>query len=274
MLKEVKNCFIHKKPMLSRRNFAKAAAIGASLATGGCSLIWPRLMERPLTEGAIDRSGELSAGFVKGKTGIDDAINAMRQKGIGGITGSLYVNSAGTGVTALGADYQGRIFVFENETYAQNASLSYGGLGTPYAIRLLVGNNGGKTTILAFSKDYTAKYPGDKPPRLDVFTSGDDGFEYSSTFFLGQIAEKNNGIVRPLFVGAEIDEGVAFIARDNEGNVWGRAYRVSVHGSELYYKQMTFYDALLIPEIENYVYGGVNEELIIGEAKLKKKAGH
>jgi hypothetical protein len=198
---------------------------------------------------------ERQLALVPGRTTLREAQQAMRQAGLTGIRSDTYADDGPRVVSALSADYQSRILVFENNRYQRSLSVRSGDV-LPFAYALRVARSGDYLLILAVYRDPLSgtDAPSARGPRLALFVDEERGFEFVRSVPLDEIARANGGMTSPFFVGHDLGEGVMFLARKSDGGLWNSAYVMSIRGRELDLKPLPMEEAARCSCVEKYVY--------------------
>lgn len=197
-------------------------------------------------------------------TSIAEAVRSAKVSGLTGVRTDTYLSEPeGLVLGALGADYQTRVQVFENDRYVQSVTLAAGGV-LPYGVVPRLARSRGQTLLIVLYRDpmeLTSPLAPAHGPRLEVFRRHDGGFTPVKTFPLDGLRSATGGIASPIFVGHDLDEGVIFLARDNEGAVWKNAYLMSLSGGECVLKELPLDEAARCSCVRDYIYGGDVETL-------------
>ncbi|HEY3447388.1 MAG TPA: hypothetical protein VGK67_13535, partial [Myxococcales bacterium] len=168
-------------------------------------------------------------GLAAEASSVEQAEAAARAQGLAGLRTDTYVGP-GLLVSALSADFQTRVHVFENDRYVQSVALRCGST-PPYGTLVRFAGSDEGLLLLALYRspaDLVADVPAGRGPRMDVFVRRGRTFEFARTVSLDALAAENGGMTSPLFVGHDLVEGVIFLARDRDGVVWKSAYLMSM----------------------------------------------
>ncbi|MGC4122475.1 MAG: hypothetical protein QM765_49435 [Myxococcales bacterium] len=229
-------------------------ALLLAATTAGCRIITAD--REALRLGNWSDLSERELGLVEGSTS-EQAAAAAQTKGLVGVrTDSL----AGEGfvVSALTADFQTRVHLFENDRYLQSVVLRSGS-SPPFGavVRFAASDEGLLLLVLHRSADdLVAPVPGSAGPRIDVFARRGRWFEFARTVSLAGIAADNGGLTNPLFVGHDLSDGILFLARDRDGVVWKSAYLLSMRHGEERFAPLPLDEAARCSCVSDYLYGG------------------
>jgi hypothetical protein len=251
-----------KKQKLSASSFRKA--IGKLACIGAISLSCgihetQRLRINPdaiITFLADDFS------LVKGKSTPDELVSRMKSQGLTGITrDSTLLNDKL--FAAVTADYQEKAHIFEAGQYSHSIRLNPG-RSIPYDQGLRFGSYNDHTFLLAIYGDaigLVKNGPAASPPRLEAFEYTDGRFEKHGRMSLQKVSCPNGGLRDPFFVGWSLDDGILFLARGDDGFVWGSAYHIRMEetGSgkirPVITEPIPLRQALNCSCVQDYVYG-------------------
>lgn len=228
-----------------------AAMCAASLSMGGCAI-----HREPLRSSNLQTYSVGQLGLVKGKTSFESAKAAMKRRKMTGIAEDFYVKGDSM-FHAITADYQSEIHLFKNNRYAGSIPVKCGSV-IPYGYRLRIGESKGKVRLIALYRDpleYTFEKKMAAPARIDVFTH-EDSFRYLKTISLRGISQKHGGLTRPIFVGHDMELGIIFLARTDNGSVWPEAYILSVTDEAARMKAVPLSEAAKCSCVHDYIYGG------------------
>jgi hypothetical protein len=233
------------------RKLLITAMCAASLSLAYCRPI----RTEPLRSSNLQMYTINQLGLIKGKTHFDSAKRRMEQKKMTGIAEDSYTIGK-TMYQAMTADYQTEIHIFENSRYTGSVPVKCGPI-LPYGYSLRIGESEGKLRMLALYRDplqYTFQKGLAHPSRVDVFTY-DESLRFMKTISLSTLSKTHSGLTRPIFVGHDLGIGIIFLARDNDGRVWDKAYLVSVTDSAVKMKSVPVSEAEGCSCIRDYIYG-------------------
>lgn len=245
-------------------------AIVLAIALTGCSKLTPPVRE-PMRIGTMDDVSPEALGLRPGVTTLDEARARMRDRELTGIAEDAFVSPAGPALAVIGADYQRRVHVFVDGLYRQSLDLpTHGGL--PYGLVLRLGADATSTMLLAVQRDPLGR--ASAPPTLvawrwaheEVAADAEDpyaeaatrdGFVPSAQMSLARITQRHGGMLRPILVGAELDEGVLLLARDRNGTVWDKGYLVRTKNGEMALAAMPWAKAMRCSCVQKYSLQGL-----------------
>lgn len=233
------------------RKLLITAMCAASLSMADCRPI----RTEPLRSANLQIYTVNQLGLVKGKTHFDSLKSKMEKRKMTGVSESAYTIGKTT-YQAITADYQTEVHIFENSRYTGSLPVKCSDV-LPYGYNLRIGESGGKLRLLALYRDpleYTFEKRLARPARIDVFTY-DDSFRFMKTIPLHNLSEKHGGLTRPHFVGHDLDIGIIFLARDNLGSVWDKAYILSVTDGAVKIKSVPISEAEECSCVRDYIYG-------------------
>jgi hypothetical protein len=237
------------------REASRALLIGLVASQCACAaLLW---VPEPIRIGNWADMDECQLSLASGRTTLREAEQAMRRAGLTGIRSDTYVEGRRM-VSALAADYQTKIYIFEDNRYQRSLPVRSGS-ALPFGYALRVARSRDDLLILALYRDPSSD-PG-KGPRIAVFTDEERGFEFVQSIPMDELARTHGGMTSPFFVGHDLDEGLMFLARSKDGGLWENAYLVTLHGRELGLKPLPMEEAAQCSCVEKYVYATSSDEL-------------
>ena len=228
-----------------------AAMCAASLSLTNC----PIVHREPLRSSNLQTYSVRELGFIPGKTDFSTARAAMKRRKMTGIADDFYTKD-GKLFHAITADYQSEIHLFEDNLYKGSVPVKCGSV-LPYGYRLRIGESNGKVRLIALYRDpleYTFEKKMAAPARIDVFTH-EDSFRYARTIPLRGLSEEHGGLTRPIFVGHDMEIGIIFLARNDRGSVWPKAYILSVTDAAARMKSVPLNEAAKCSCVHDYIYG-------------------
>ncbi len=199
-------------------------------------------------------------GFVKGKTSIEEAERIMKTRKMTGITMEVYAASPEKAYGFLTADYQTRVYVFENFRYRECIELQPT-VGLPYGFALRAAAVGDRVMLLVLYRDPGMAASGKgRPPSIEAYLLDAGGFARSGGLSMDRITRDNGGMSFPFFVGHDLSEGVIFVARNAKGVTWGNAYilRRSEDGFDV--QTISLFTATRCASVLNYMNGRIANE--------------
>jgi len=211
---------------LKRKNpFWARVVLVASLAfstIAGCSRQYYSREPEIVVFNASNRRS-LSAqelGFVRGQTSYLDAEYEMERRGLTHIAKDTNI-TGNTRIDVFTADYQHSVHIFVGGKYETSVELEIAQGEYPHRYALRVANiPGDGFLIMALIRDAI----GIEPTRIQMIRFENGTIGESITADLSALAQENNGLERPLFVGYDLGLGITFIARDREGVPWENGY--------------------------------------------------
>jgi hypothetical protein len=233
------------------RKLIATALCAASLSMAACRPIHTE----PLRSSNLQMYSVGQLGFVRGKTDFESAKRMMEKRGMTGISDDFYVFGKKI-FHAISADYQTDIHIFEDNHYSGSIPVKCGSV-LPYGYQLRLGESEGRLRLLALYRDpleYTFQKKMARPARIDVFTHG-DSFRFMKSIRMDGLSRAHSGLTRPIFVGHDLGMGIIFLARDNDGRVWDKAYILSVRGSSASIKAIPLSEAEGCSCVRDYIYG-------------------
>ncbi|MBI5547992.1 MAG: hypothetical protein HY901_29265 [Deltaproteobacteria bacterium] len=239
----------------------KALLIGIVALQCGCGTLLA--VQEPLRIGNWADLDERQLSLVRGRTTLQQAEQAMHRLGLTGVRSDTYVGDGSRMVSALSADFQTRVHLFENDRYQRSLAVGSGG-ELPFGYALRVARSGDGLILVALYRDprlVTDASASANGPRLGLFVEGEGGFELAKTLPLDALASAHQGLTSPLFVGHDFGEGVIFLARDREGRLWEHAYLMTLKRGELALQPLSLDEAARCSCVERYVYAASAEEL-------------
>lgn len=232
------------------RKLVLAAMCAASLSLTNC----PLAHMEPLRSSNLQTYSVRELGLIHGKTDFASARAAMKRRKMTGIAEDFYVKG-GKIFHAITADYQGEIHLFEDNLYKGSIPVKCGSV-LPYGYQLRIGESKGRVRLLALYRDpleYTFEKKLAAPARIDVFTH-EGSFRHLKTISLKSLSEAHGGLTRPVFVGHDMDVGIIFLARNNHGAVWQKAYLISVTDETTSIKSVPLSEAAKCSCVQDYIY--------------------
>jgi hypothetical protein len=233
---------------------AKSIAV---LAIAGLNLACPRSYysippERATELGNMfDTLSPEQLGFVRDWTNLDDAIQILRERGMTHVAENTNAPEGGRGISALTADFQHLIHIFRGRRYEQSIRLDLPAGELPMRYLLRVADYDGGLAIVALARDAA----GFEPARLAIIPYSTMGAGEVSFADLSDLERRHNGMQDPIFVGYSLQDGITFIARDNEGVPWNYGYIISWDGSALRKRPVAFSELMMCDCIRGWAEG-------------------
>jgi len=244
-------------------------SLALALGGMGCEKFTPPARE-PMRMGTMDDFSADSLGLRAGVTTLDEARERMQARALTGIAEDAFVPTSGPALAVLGADYQRRIHVFSDGRYLESVEL--GDQGLPYGLVVRLGADAQSTVLLVVRRDPLGRKSA--PPSLLTYrwsseyrgSNGDDpyeataprgGFVAAGSLSLARIMQRHGGMIRPILVGAELDEGILLLARDEHGMVWDKGYLVRSRNGAMALDAMPWAKAMRCSCVQKYSMQGL-----------------
>jgi len=245
------------------------ALLWASTAMG-CASFTPSVHE-PMRIGTTDDLSPGALGFHHGSTTLDAAREQLRARGMTGMAEDAFVTPGGPVLAVLGADYQSRVHVFRDGRYDHTIDLPTAG-ALPYGLVLRLGSDDASTMLLVIYRDPLGRRT--QPPELlsyrwldgapaetgdaaaDLYEPApiDARFELAQRTSLAEMAERHQGMTRPILVGATFSEGALLFARDSHGRIWDKGYLVRSKAGALVLDAMPWSKAMKCSCVQSYSF--------------------
>ncbi len=211
---------------------------------------------------AMETFSAKELGLVKGETTAAALIDRMKQKGMTGITTDDLVH--GKHYQAVSADYQKKIDIFEQDSYSHSVRLDCNSI--PYDLGIRFGSFRNRLFLLVMYGDPISLVKNrhgltPQPPKLEVFKYQDNGFSKHEGVDLKRLSERNMGLRDPFFVSWNLEDGILFLARDDEGTAWRKAYYIRMIESDQkgpsvrIGEPVSLRQALECSCVQEYIYG-------------------
>ncbi len=229
------------------------------LALGaGCASYTPAAAE-PLRVGNVRDLDAAALGLRPGETTLAQARAALVREQATGIVEDTYAAEGGPVLEVLGADYQGRVHVFEGGKYVESLALPTHGL-PPYGLALRLGSRGRAPLLLVLYRDPLART--EEPPTLLAFqgaatpSSGSGPrFVYAGRASFEALVAKHDGMTRPMLLGNDLATGVMLVARDRAGDLWDESYLLRVERGQLELEARPMSEAMRCSCVRAYASG-------------------
>lgn len=222
----------------------------------GCAGLYARV-EQPLR---IQNPDDLAAEDLEleiGSTTLSEAVGRMRALGLTGVRRTQFQKGDSTELSAIAADYQTRVHIFEDERYSHSVQLATTTtLPYEYGLRFVV--DGERTILLVLYDDplrWTARRSQAQGPWLTTVARESGRFQQRSRMRIGGLAGARSGAAQPLFVGYDLEEGLLLYARDREGRPWRDAYMLRSDAGRIAVAPVPFLDAVRCSCIQDYLDG-------------------
>lgn len=230
---------------MGRREFLRTVAGAAgALALSGTACTRSYFMRPPESVlelgNAFDDISAEALGFIRGGTTAEEAVRAMDRRGLTNIARNSNVPQHGMSIEAITADFQHCIHLFRDRKYEQSVRLEIGAAELPQRYLLRVADYGDGKMIVALIRDSA----GGSGPRLALTPYSDGQVGTPSYHGLSELERRHGGMQYPVFVGYDLQFGITFIARDEQGVPWENGYVISWDGRRLAMRPVPFYDLM------------------------------